>query len=234
MTKNEIVEIQTRLKAHGFDPGDLDGKLGEKTRAAIIAFKVSKALAPRDYVGPITLAELRKDPALAVAPPKVAGEPIWLRRARQEIGVSEIAGRQHSKRVLSYWQLAKLYFTDDETPWCAGFVGAMLEDCGIKSTRSGMARSYENWGQPCGAIPGAIVVFWRGSKNGGSGHVGFVTGKDQYGNVMVLGGNQSDAVNVKPFETSRVVGYRWPSGFDLSGDALATVTTDGKTSQNEA
>ena len=234
MTKSEIVEIQTRLKAHGFEPGELDGVIGSKTRAAIIAFKVSKALSPRDYVGPITLAELRKEPQQAVAPPKVAGEPIWLRRARQEIGVSEIAGRQHSKRVLSYWQLAKLYFTDDETPWCAGFVGAMLEDCGIKSTRSGMARSYEKWGQPCGAIPGAIVVFWRGSKNGGSGHVGFVTGKDQYGNVMGLGGNQGDAVNVKPFETSRVVGYRWPSGFDLSGDALATVTTDGKTSQNEA
>jgi len=234
MTTREIVEIQKRLKVHGFEPGELDGKLGQKTRAAIIAFKVSKALAPRDYVGPITLAELRKEPTFAVAPPKLTGEPIWLRRARQEIGVSEIAGRQHSKRILSYWQLAKLSFSDDETPWCAGFVGAMLEDCGIKSTRSGMARSYENWGQPCGAIPGAIVVFWRGSKNGGSGHVGFVSGRDQYGNIMVLGGNQGDAVNVKPFETSRVVGYRWPSGFDLSGDALATATTDGKTSQNEA
>jgi uncharacterized protein (TIGR02594 family) len=234
MTKAEIAEIQTRLKAHGFDPGAADGMIGPKTRAAIIAFKVSKALSPRDYIGPITLAELRKAPQAAVAPPKVAGEPIWLRRARQEIGVSEIAGRQHSKRILSYWQLAKLYFTDDETPWCAGYCNAMLQDCGIEGTRSGMARSFENWGQPCGAIPGAIVVFWRGSKSSGSGHVGFVTGKDQYGNIMVLGGNQGDAVNVKPFDTSRVVGYRWPKGFDIGSDTLETVATDGKTSQNEA
>jgi uncharacterized protein (TIGR02594 family) len=229
-----IREIQTRLVAHGFNPGPIDGETGPKTSAAIVAFKVSKGLAARDYVGPITLGELRKPVNAGIAPPEVKGEPIWLRRARQEIGVSEIAGKQHSKRVLSYWELSKLPFRDDETPWCAGFVGAMLEDCGIKSTRSGMARSYEKWGQPCGAIPGAIVVFWRGSKSSGSGHVGFVTGKDQYGNIMVLGGNQSDAVNIKPFDTSRIVGYRWPAGVAVGGDVLDTVESDGKTSQNEA
>ncbi len=227
-------EIQTRLKVHGFDPGPIDNKPGPRTSAAIIKFKVAKGLAPRDYVGPITEGELRKDPSNKPAPPAVVGEPVWLRRARQEIGVSEIAGKQHSKRVLSYWELSKLPFRDDETPWCAGFVGAMLEDCGIKSTRSGMARSYEKWGQPCGAVPGAIVTFWRGSKSSGSGHVGFVTGKDQHGNVMVLGGNQGDAVNIKPFSTDRVTGYRWPAGFDPSGAPLATVQSDGKVSNNEA
>lgn len=231
---NDIKEIQTRLKVHGFDPGPIDGATGPKTSEAIIAFKVSKGLAARDYVGPITLGELRKSPSSAVAPQAVKREPIWLRRARQEIGVTEIAGKKHSKRVLSYWELSKLYFTDDETPWCAGFVGAMLEDCGIKSTRSGMARSYEKWGQPCKAVPGAIVVFWRGSRTSGSGHVGFVTGRDQYGNLMVLGGNQGDAVNIKPFSPSRVVGYRWPSGFAPSGAKLETEQSTGAVSQNEA
>lgn len=227
-------EIQTRLVAHGFSPGPIDGDFGKRTRAALIALKVSKRLTPRDYVGPITEGELRKAPSLKLAPPAIVGEPVWLRRARQEIGVSEIAGKQHSKRVLSYWELSKLYFTDDETPWCAGFVGAMLEDCGIKSTRSGMARSYENWGQPCKAVPGAIVTFWRGSKSSGSGHVGFVTGRDQNGNIMVLGGNQSDAVNIKPFSTDRVVGYRWPAGFDPSGAPLKIIASDGVVSTNEA
>ena len=231
---NDIKEIQTRLKAHGFYTGPIDGAFGPATQAAVIAFKLKKGLAARDYVGPITLAELRKAPTASVAPPEVKGEPIWLRRAKQEIGVSEIAGKQHSKRVLSYWELAKLNFTDDETPWCAGFVGAMLEDCGIKSTRSGMARSYERWGQPCGAVPGAIVVFWRGSKSGGSGHVGFVTGKDQRGNLLVLGGNQSDAVNIKPFSVDRVIGYRWPSGFSPSGAKLAVEHSAEAVSQNEA
>lgn len=234
MTPAEIREIQTRLKIHGYDPGPITGQFDGHTAAAVIAFKRSKGLAARDYVGPITLAELRKAPSATPAPPKAAGEPVWLRRARQEIGVSEIAGARHSKRVLSYWEQAKLPFRDDETPWCAGFVGAMLEDCGIRSTRSGMARSYEHWGQPCGPVPGAVVVFWRGSKSSGSGHVGFLAGRDHNGNLMVLGGNQGDAVNVKPFSTSRVVGYRWPSGFDPSGAALQTVASDGELSTNEA
>jgi uncharacterized protein (TIGR02594 family) len=229
-----VREIQTRLRDHGFYHGPIDGKESDTYTSAIIAFKVSKNLAPRDYIGPITEGELRKAPSLKPAPPKKADEPVWLRRARQELGQREIPGSKHSARVLSYWEKAKLPFRDDETPWCAGFVGAMLEDCGITSTRSGMARSYEKWGQPCEAIPGAIVVFWRGSKNGGSGHVGFLTGRDQHGNVMVIGGNQSDAVTIAPFSTSRVVGYRWPKGFDPSGAALASMISDGKVSTNEA
>ena len=59
-------------------------------------------------------------------------------------------------------------------------------------------------------------------------------GQDKAGNLMVLGGNQGDQVNIKPFSTSRVVGYRWPAGFDLTGAPLETVQSDGKVSTNEA
>jgi uncharacterized protein (TIGR02594 family) len=230
----QVFEVQTRLKSHGFDPGPIDGILGANTTLAIIRFKTSKGLAPRAFVGPITLAALRQELGAPPPPAAVKTEPVWLRRARMEIGVSEIAGKEHSKRILSFWELSKLPFRDDETPWCAGFVGAMLEDSGIKSTRSGMARSYETWGQPCQPIPGAIVVFWRGSRSSGSGHVGFLTGRDQHGNLMVLGGNQGDAVNIKPFSTSRLIGYRWPIGFDPSGSPLETLASDGRVSTNEA
>lgn len=229
-----IRDIQTRLNAHGFNPGKIDGMGGPNTSAAIIAFKVSKGLAPRDHVGPITIAELEKAPSDQIAPPQSTGEPVWLRRARQEVGVREIPGPRHSARVLSYWELSKLPFRDDETPWCAGFVGAMLEDVGIKSTRSGMARSYSTWGQPCGPIPGAIVVYWRGSKTGASGHVGFVVGKDKAGNIMTLGGNQGDAVTIAPFSPARVLGYRWPSAVDPGKAKLAVIESSGIVSTNES
>ena len=112
----------------------------------------------------------------------------------------------------------------------------MLEDAGIRSTYSGMARSYSHgWGRKLDKpVPGAVVVFWRGSRQGTSGHVGFVTGFDQHGNVMCLGGNQSNAVNIKPFSTDRVIGYYWPHGVPLPGEKLATVVSDGKLSTNEA
>ncbi|HHN8401527.1 TPA: TIGR02594 family protein, partial [Morganella morganii] len=90
-----------------------------------------------------------------------------------------------------------------------GFVNACLERAGIRSTRSDSSRSYLAFGkmltQPA---YGCIVTF---SRTGG-GHVGFVVGKTESGQLMVLGGNQSDAVNIKAFGTDRVTGYRWPSG----------------------
>lgn len=229
-------EVQTLLKRKGFDPGPIDGIFGPKTSRAVIAFKESIGYRPRDYVGPKTLAALREGRVLA---PVYAAEPKWLQRARLEIGVEEYPGARHNARVLGYWELSRLAFNDDETPWCAGYVGAMLEDVGIRSTRSGMARSYLKWGQPApGSIKGAVVVFWRGSRSGSSGHVGFVTGRDQYGNIMVLGGNQSNAVNIKPFAADRVLGYRWPSGLPLPGEKhdteLEVVHSDGRTSNNEA
>lgn len=234
-------EVQALLEGRGFNPGPIDGIFGPKTSAAVIAYKKSVGLRARDYVGPITLASLRNNKngfhvRGTVLP---SAEPSWLKRARVEIGVREYRGASHNKRVLGYWELSRLAFSDDETPWCAGYVGAMLEDVGIKSTRSGMARSYMNWGQPVDdPIKGAVVVFWRGSRYGSSGHVGFVTGKDQYGNIMVLGGNQSDAVNIKPFSTDRVLGYRWPTGVPLPGEKikgdLDLVESDGRVSANEA
>jgi len=238
MNKAYWEKVQRALLAKGFDPGPIDGIRGPKTNAAIIEFKKSIGFRARDYFGPLTEAALLKNPVSQKPVGGTEKEPCWLRRARQEIGVQEIPGSRHSAAVLGYWERSKLYFKSDEIPWCAGFVGAMLEDCGIRSTRSGMARSYaQGWGRKLTqAIPGAIVVFWRGSRNGSYGHVGFVTGLDQNGNVRCLGGNQSNAVNVKSFSTDRVLGYYWPDGVPLPGDdaKLTVVHSDDPLSTNEA
>jgi uncharacterized protein (TIGR02594 family) len=160
-------------------------------------------------------------------------EPRWLKAARANIGERELAGRKHNPKVLHWWTLIRAPFTDDETPWCAGFVGAMLESVGIKSSRSAAARSYRNWGQKL-TVPvlGAIVVFERGPRNG---HVGFVVGRDPNGNILVLGGNQGDAVNIKPFSPSRVLDYRWPAGEPLPRNVNIPVEdTDEPVSRRES
>lgn len=135
-------------------------------------------------------------------------EPKWLVEARTHLGLAEIKGPQHSPEILKMWRdIKRGGIKDDETPWCAAFVGAMLERTGIKSSRFEGARSYLQWGsllpEP---VLGCVVVF---SRDGG-GHVGFAVGKDQAGNILVLGGNQADAVNIRAFPVSRVTGYRWP------------------------
>lgn len=149
-------------------------------------------------------------------------KPDWLEFAEEYINLKEIKGPKHNMDILDFWDDIKLGgINTDEVPWCAAFVGAILERCGIKSTRSGMAKSYLNWGTRLTTpVQGCVVVFTRK----GGGHVGFVEGVDKAGNLYVLGGNQSDAVNVKLFKTSNVVGYRWPSGFDLI-DHLPILTT---------
>lgn len=136
-------------------------------------------------------------------------KPNWLVLAEKYIGQKEISGPTHNKAIVGFWKRVFLSgISNDETPWCAAFVGAVLEDSGFKSTRSGLAKSYLNWGTPLKTpVLGCIVVFTRK----GGGHVGFVVGKDKVGNLYVLGGNQSDAVNIKKFTTENVVGYRWPT-----------------------
>ena len=53
-------DIQRALKNAGFDPGSIDGKLGPKTKQAIIDFQKEKGLKPDGKVGPRTWSELEK------------------------------------------------------------------------------------------------------------------------------------------------------------------------------
>ncbi|MCY1453660.1 hypothetical protein D9M71_706690 [compost metagenome] len=149
-------------------------------------------------------------------------EPIWIKEAKKLIGLREINGAQHAPEILQMWKdIKRGGIKDDETPWCAAFVGAMLERAGIRSSRFESARSYLEWGQQLvNPVPGCIVVFTRQ----GGGHVGFAVGRDRSGNLLILGGNQSDAVNVKAFPVSRVTGYRWPSGVAIPNEPLPTLT----------
>lgn len=161
--------------------------------------------------------------------------PAWIDRARGYIGLREEPGSRHNPTILGWWERIRADFRDDETPWCAAFVGGVLEECGIRSTRSAAARSYLKWGRALARpVPGCVVVFWRGARAGWSGHVGFVTGRDGDGNLMVLGGNQADAVNIKPFARDRVLGYRWPDGVPIPDAALPVLRSDGRLSTDEA
>lgn len=144
---------------------------------------------------------------------QIHADPSWLKAARNYIGLKEIPGAKHNSTILGWLEKLKAPFRDDETPWCGSFVGAMM----LEGGRPGLpnpwgARNWLKYGKPLDRPAyGCIVVFWRGSKSGWSGHVGFVVGKDSRGRLMVLGANQSNMVRIDPFDTDRVLGYRWPN-----------------------
>lgn len=163
----------------------------------------------------------------------------WLAEARQYIGQREIKGSKHNPLILSWLQMLKAWWANDETPWCGLFTAYSLLAAGREIPKHWYrATDYLNVGLPLDKPAyGCIVIFTRV----GGGHVGFVVGTDKYGNIMVLGGNQGDAVNIKSFSPDRVSGYRWPanaSGLLLKPNAyryeLPVLESDGSLSTNEA
>lgn len=188
--------IQRGLHALGYYQGTFLGVPGPKTEAAYDTY-----LSGRPPGSP------------APAPAVPAGGVPWMREADRWLGLREIAGAKHHPQILGWWESIKAPFRDDETAWCAAYVGGVLEEVGIQSSRSAAARSYESWGEKV-ATPtyGAITVFWRGSKSGWQGHVAFLVGVTKTGDLLCLGGNQSDAVNVAKFGRDRLLGFRFPKG----------------------
>lgn len=138
-------------------------------------------------------------------------QPAWLAAAWAEFGVKEVAGAASARAITTYFaEAGHADITDDATPWCAAFAGAMLKRAGLTPSGSLMARSYLKWGSALDAPRlGAIAVLSRGTSPS-TGHVGFYLGAAD-DRVFLLGGNQSDAVTVEDFKASRVLGFRWPS-----------------------
>jgi uncharacterized protein (TIGR02594 family) len=134
----------------------------------------------------------------------------WMAIARKEIGTKEVTGSKHNPRILEYHQATSLKAKDDETAWCSSFANWVMAQAGVEGTNRANARSWLDWGKKIEKpVPGAVVVFWRNSPTSWEGHVGFYVGEEG-NNVLVLGGNQSNGVNVAKYPKSQLLGYRMP------------------------
>jgi len=143
-------------------------------------------------------------------------DPLWLSNARGELGVQEFAGAPDNPRIIRYWSdagLANVADGQDEVPWCAAFVGAMLARGRQPGSGKANARSYETWGRRLNSPALGCVVVLSRPPHAWQGHVGFYLGTDRARRlVQIIGGNQSDAVSIASFSLDRVLGYRWPAG----------------------
>lgn len=131
--------------------------------------------------------------------------------ASEEVGMQEIKGPMHNPEIVQMFaDVGHSWVKDDETAWCAAFVGAMIERAGLPSTRKLNARSYLDWGKSvdlADAEPGDMVIFSRGDPSGWQGHVGFYV-RNAGAHIEVLGGNQSNSVSVARYPKSRLLGVR--------------------------
>lgn len=147
-------------------------------------------------------------------------DPIWIQEAQSYLGLREISGSEHEPGVVEFFaDSGNAWVKDDETAWCGAFVGAVFARIGRPDIRPPgekanalRARAWLNVGTPVGTPRlGDLVIFWRGSKGGASGHVGFYMGEEG-NNILVLGGNQSNRVQISKYSNSRLLGYRRPPG----------------------
>ncbi len=130
--------------------------------------------------------------------------------AQTYIGTTEGPGPENNPVIMEmYASVGHDWVEHDAVAWCAAFVGHCLETAGIRSTRKLTARSYLDWGIPVeisAAQPGDIGVIPRGSSSW-QGHVFFIHRIDGPW-VWALGGNQSDAVTIKRYPVSKLIGVR--------------------------
>jgi len=122
-------------------------------------------------------------------------------------GTQEIKGSDHNP-IISKFLSTDHDIIADEIPWCSAFLNYIAKESGLVRSKSLAARSWQYVGEEVkDPIPGDIVVFWRGFKKGWKGHVGIYI-RESGRNVYVLGGNQDNKVNIKPYAKSRVLAYR--------------------------
>ncbi len=130
--------------------------------------------------------------------------------ATSYIGTTEGPGPENNPVILEmYASVGHDWVEHDSVAWCAAFVGHCLERAGIRSTRKLTARSYLNWGVPVDikeAQQGDIGIIPRGSSSW-QGHVFFID-RIEGGWVWGLGGNQGDAVNIRRYPVSKLLGIR--------------------------
>jgi len=136
------------------------------------------------------------------------------------LGMKEWPGSTHNPKVVEMFAtVGHRWVGDDETAWCAAFVGAVLASLGLPHTGALNARSYLAWGSEVpmpDARPGDVVVLWRGSKASWQGHVAFLV-EFEGDRVILRGGNQGNAVTDQGYPRDRILGIRRADNVVASG-----------------
>lgn len=128
-----------------------------------------------------------------------------------QIGVTEIKGADHNPDILQYFQdIGQSWVKDDETAWCSAFINWVAHHAHCERSKKLNARSWlgvGEWVNNEKYLEGDICIFWRDSLRSWKGHVGMYIGESQE-SIYVLGGNQSNQVNIKPYPKSRLLAVR--------------------------
>lgn len=139
--------------------------------------------------------------------------------AQRFVGTKEIGGDTDNPAIMAFLKLDNSWPEHDEVPWCSAFVNYVCWLLRLPRSKSLRARSWLLVGRAITldeAEPGDVIILKRGKGEQpgpdvieAPGHVGFYAGLGADEMVIeVLGGNQSDGVNVRAYSSDRLLGVR--------------------------
>lgn len=239
MIKDLLSSHQSRLADLGYYTGIIDGLDGPLTELAFTRFKEANGFWARPYPGLQTLTKLWSPEAKPYTPSASGSYPIWIREAVRLIGTTESPGSANNPIIMSWAKDLDQAYPDDATSWCGLFIAHCMRIGAPNDPQNFNRLSAQGWLNYGNKLPqphlGSIVVFWRESPKSWKGHVGFLVGEDKY-TWHILGGNQSNSVNVIRISKERTLGFRWPKTVPLTNEQPQPFppATTGSLSTNEA
>lgn len=240
---DEVKAAQLALAKLGYNLKGT-GYFGSATDTAVSTFQKRAGLKVDGEIGPDTLKAINAGAPIATLPTikqLEVSRPLWVEAGIKLLGLREGAGAKDNQTIIDWahdegGDIATDY-NHDSIPWCALFANHILTKVGLKGTETLWALDFAGkW--PCTRLAGPAVGAFAPMKRNGGGHIMVIVGRDQLGNIMGLGGNQSDAVTIAPFAVSRLnQGFYWPKGPSLPQyvgiRSLPIVKSNGKVSTNE-
>lgn len=131
----------------------------------------------------------------------------------RESGMSKITTGEGNNAGREIQDILKTVNLGNGAEWCGAAINWAVTKAGLPKQKGGaMSLAWRNYGvkldQPAF---GSIATFSHG---GGKGHAGFVVGLDKRkpGNILLLGGNQSDAINYGSYPIQNLK-FNHPKGF---------------------
>jgi uncharacterized protein (TIGR02594 family) len=135
--------------------------------------------------------------------------PRILKEALRWYGTNEFPGEANNPVIVEWAKEIGGWIGDwyeqDSVPWCGLFIGLCAKRADFPFGQKALsALEWAKWGNPSDdPMLGDVLVF----KRNGGGHVGLYVGEDK-DCFHVLGGNQSDSVNITRISRDRLFAAR--------------------------
>lgn len=137
--------------------------------------------------------------------------PKWLTIAYGEVGVVEQPGGDNPRIREYHSSVPALAGRGQDAAWSSSFLEWVMNQAGITGPKSGLNRSWLNWGRKEDPPTlGCVAVFWRTNPDSRNTSVGLYVGEDK-DNIFALAGNITNSVSIMAFPRTRYLECRMPS-----------------------